>query len=322
MFCQNCGNKLNDNTRFCGGCGNSVGQAQPQQNQNQFAPPPQYQQQPFQQQQSYAPQYGGNAMRCYHHSSKQAVASCSECGKGICKDCYDSYGAGMGAGKALCFDCTEALVQENSAEIAAFRKILKFEWIAIAIGSVIGLIAAISIAYMHSSENMGGRVDMRDPDFLMMFLSNAFMFGWIGLGFGSSIGRFIKSLFTVGLVGAFFWFFVSGMCGPIMPLVRILKRRRQIKKCEKILANDAQVLQEMRDYFAYTQAMEENAGVNLATLANKGGALFGNKYASAVMSKGEKAAQEELRQGVVQIAANGEIIRSFDKTRKKKNKAA
>jgi len=40
------------------------------------------------------------------------------------------------------------------------------------------------------------------------------------------------------------------------------------------------------------------------------------------MSKGEINAQSELRQGAVQIAANGEIIRSFDKKPKRKGQAA
>jgi len=61
----------------------------------------------------------------------------------------------------------------------------------------------------------------------------------------------------------------------------------------------------MRDYFAFTQALEENESVDLTTLAS------GNTYANAVLSKGEQAAQTELRRGVAQIAANGEIIKRY-----------
>jgi len=67
--------------------------------------------------------------------------------------------------------------------------------------------------------------------------------------------------------------------------------------------------------------MESRKGMDLAQLANQGGELFDNSYAQTVLAKGEKAAQTELRNGVVQISANGEIIRSFDK-RIEKGRAA
>ena len=87
-----------------------------------------------------------NGMACYHHPSQQAVAQCSQCGKGICRDCYDSYGAGMGAGKALCFDCTEEMVKEHAADVDAFRSKVKRERIFMIVGAVIGVFVGAGMA--------------------------------------------------------------------------------------------------------------------------------------------------------------------------------
>ena len=93
---------------------------------------------------------------------------------------------------------------------------------------------------------------------------------------------------------------------------KFFKRINQINQCDRIIENDSNALREMRDYFAYTQIMEERRGkINLESLISQGGELFDNSYARAVASGGEAAAQAELRQSVVTISANGEIIRSF-----------
>jgi hypothetical protein len=227
-------------------------------------------------------------MACYHHPSQQAVAHCKVCGKGICKDCYDSYGAGMGAGQAMCFDCTEEMVKDHGAEIAWLRKQVKKERTWMIVGAVLG---AIIIGPMLLASGMG-------------------FIGWLfGVFIGMSLGTIFNGFTEFG------WFvgLIMIVVSPIMSIVRFVKRINQIKQCDEILASDAQILQEMRDYFAYTQAMEGKPSVDLASLASQGSELFDNTYAQAVLSKGEASAQAELRQGAVQIAANGEIIRSFDR---------
>ena len=220
---------------------------------------------------------------CYHHPSQQSVAYCRECGKGLCRDCYDSYGAGMGAGKALCFNCTEEMVKENSAEIEWLKNQVKKERTWMIVGAIVGAIVL---------GGMGG-------------VGGVFF----GIFIGASLGTIVNGFSEYGgIIGC-----VMIVVSPIMSIVRFVKRINQIKTADDILASDARILQEMRDYFEYTLVMERNAGLDLATLASQGSELFGNTYAQAVLSKGEKAAQSELSQGAVQIAANGEIIRSFDR---------
>jgi len=250
--------------------------------------------------------------KCYHHPSKDAVAICTGCGKGICKDCYDSYGAGMGAEKALCFDCTEDMVKEHTADIAAFRKKVEKERIFMIVGAIIGVIFAF----------LTGATDSGDVLVALIICLGC-------AGFGASFLFALKMIagffLVMGGLGFILLLIVGGVALPVLfflgipiSIYRYIKRKNQIKQCDEIIASDSGILQEMRDYFAYTQAMENNNGVDLARLAEQGSELFENTYAQAVLSKGEQEAQAELRQSVVTISANGEIIRSFDKKPKKK----
>jgi len=98
---------------------------------------------------------------------------------------------------------------------------------------------------------------------------------------------------------------------PIIAIYQYVKRTRQIKDANKIMESDSQALLEMKDYFEYTLAVERSKGASLASLTKHGGELYNNTYANAVLSKGEVVAQRELRQSVIQIAKNGEILRSI-----------
>ncbi len=46
-------------------------------------------------------------MKCYRHYERDAVSSCSHCGKGICSDCYNEYGIN------LCESCILTQVDFN-----------------------------------------------------------------------------------------------------------------------------------------------------------------------------------------------------------------
>jgi hypothetical protein len=194
----------------------------------------------------------------------------------------------MGAGKALCFDCTEEMVKESAGEIAWLRNTVKKERLWMIIGAVVGF---LFIGGMLAGQGMG--------------------FGGMifGLFIGMSLGTIFNGFMEHGAVVGFIMIIVS----PIMSIVRFVKRINQIKQCDAILAEDAQILQNMRDYFEYTLTMEKSGGVSLDSLVSQGGQLFENTYARSVASKGEAAAQSELRQGAVQIAANGEIVRGMDR---------
>jgi len=246
-----------------------------------------------------------SGMACYHHPSQQAVAECKVCGKGICKNCNDVYGftSGEYAGNALCYECTTALIAENAVDVDAFRELVKKERKWMIIGAIFGLIAIAPI-FMTVME-------MSPP---LAFLLGPFV--------GSSLGTIFKRIkeafagdsdnIVFAVIVALFMIFVS----PIITIYRFVIRLKQIKQAGEIISTDERILQEMSDYFAYTQTLEKNTGVDLANLAGEGGELFNNTYAQSVLKNGEKAAQAELQQSVVTISANSETIRNFDKKTK------
>jgi|GEM_PF-2019681 len=251
-------------------------------------------------------------IECSDHPSKQSVALCRQCGKGICQDCYDAYGvtAGDYAGTALCYECTAKEVAENVASVAAFRKRVKKERILMIVGAVIG---AILIGPML----MGG-------------------FGhWVGWVLGVFVGASFLTIFLSAvsaaleknengernILGGLFVAVFLTLVSPIISIYRFVERVRQIKQADEIIANDERALQQMRDYFEYTQIMEKSTGIDLAKLVEQDSELYGNTYAQSVLKNGEEAAQTELRQGAAQITANGEVIKNFDKRRRKKAEA-
>jgi hypothetical protein len=218
------------------------------------------------------------------------------------------YGVTSGeyAGQSLCYDCTTQLVASNVKEVETLKKKTTTELIIIGIMMTIGIII--------------GAQTQDNKAFNIIFLGLLFGSGmavfkawgsfiWNGAGLGQGI---------IALGHTFI--------GPIKTIIRIVTRINQVKRSNDIIASDSQALQEMRDYFEYTQVMEkQEASIELSKLANEGGALFNNTYARSVLNNGEKAAQEGLRKSVIQISANGEIIRgynSMDKKPKKKEKKA
>ncbi len=248
-------------------------------------------------------------MVCYHHPSQQAVAQCGRCKKGICEDCYDTYGVTSGeyAGRALCYDCTVLEVEENVNAVTLLRKIIKTEFVFIIVGVVIGAVLG-GILMGSSSGDIGG------------VIMGVILFGLLG-GCGwavlKALGLLISGGGDLGTKGDFRGLgkmikgFAMIIVAPFRTIIKIVTRLRQIKEMNQIVANDALAVEEMKAYFAYTQVIEANKGVELATLVGPGGALVENKYAKAVLSNGESAAQTNLRSEVKQIFDNNEKLKDF-----------
>ena len=211
-------------------------------------------------------------MGCYHHPSQRAVAHCAKCGKPICRYCAEDYGVAIGeyAGKVLCYDCTAGLVAANVTEVNLIRKQTGSAFNIL--GIVGGFVKEVLLAFGKCIEG-GADCGVRGNP----------------AGIGKMIGGMIRIILA-----------------PITAVLRFIGRYQRLKQLDKIIASDSDALQQMQDYFAYTQALEENESVDLTTFATD------NAYANAVLSKGEQAAQTELRRGVAQIAANGEIIKRYN----------
>jgi hypothetical protein len=81
-------------------------------------------------------------MKCYYHTDKDAVGTCSQCSKAACRDCIQDVG-----GALLCKDCVaaakQAVADEVEASVAKAKRSLVWSWVFTAIASVfiISLIA-------------------------------------------------------------------------------------------------------------------------------------------------------------------------------------
>jgi large-conductance mechanosensitive channel len=183
--------------------------------------------------------------KCYHHSSQDAVSQCRGCGKGICKDCYDIYGVTSEeyAGKALCFDCTSQLVESNVAEVGKLKAQTKKELIFIGIGMIIGVI----LGAMSGSAGAAILLGLIGGGGIEIIKALGRM-----LRMGSNLASGSYAGFIDGIIG-FFTIFIA----PVKTIIKIINRLRQVKQSDEIIVSDSQALQEMRDYFAYTQAIEK-----------------------------------------------------------------
>ncbi|MCM1367923.1 MAG: hypothetical protein NC184_03830 [Roseburia sp.] len=86
----------------------------------------------------------GNLLTCYHHSNcddRPAVATCSNCGKGLCTECADKLHSPT-TGNVLCVDCLNAELDTTVAKASAASKAIQKELITIGVGLVIGIIIA------------------------------------------------------------------------------------------------------------------------------------------------------------------------------------
>jgi hypothetical protein len=218
------------------------------------------------------------------------------------------YGVSDGeyAGQTLCYSCTTGLVEANVAAVGAFKEKTKRDLIIIAVGAALGAIIGVA-----SGGVFGLIIGMGVGGSILTALKGC---GYMARGaFKAATGDGLSDMMT-GL-------FMILLC-PFKTIKKIASVSWQWKKAADILSSDSQVLEAMRDYYAYTQAMEKaDDAKSFDTLTAEGGELFGNSYANRVKANGEKAAQAELRKSVVQIAANGEIIRSFEPAEKSKKAA-
>lgn len=129
-------------------------------------------------------------MKCYYHNGSDAVATCTDCGKSLCRSCAERYSP------VLCPDCANERIQENKSNITT-KLILS---VVLFIGGIIAFIIfnngfnleAFGAAYCFAALPWGwGALNRVTPDiFLIMpiigwlvyFIIKAFLaiiIGWI-----------------------------------------------------------------------------------------------------------------------------------------------
>lgn len=306
--CARCGATLKPGVTVCEKCGARVNAASggiprfdPPSDIPRFTPPT-----------SPRISHASNGAVCFHHPNEPAAGQCARCGKYICKDCTEAYGvqAGEYAGKCLCFDCCQELVQQNVEELTKNKATIKTQFIISLVGMVVGFICGLALG-IGSGEIAAG------------FLGGL-IYACIGGVFFSAFKAYlvmiwesIKLIFSgqYGWVAAFIYMTINAFVLVFKCIFVTISNTifyiRYLRQTSGFIEADTAALQQMRDYMEYTQVLSNNRGVDLDSLMSEGSELYNNSYARAVRDRGEAAADAELRQATTTIAENGEIIRSF-----------
>lgn len=234
-------------------------------------------------------------LRCYHHNNCEdhpAVATCTKCGKGLCRECADNLRS-EDTGKILCVDCLNAELQEDVRWAAGYKNALKKEAITMVVGFIIGVIIQIILAIVAAKQ--GGDAQVLLGLSLILFFPTLL----------ASFGTIIKTTWNVG-----FWLFripvfiILCLVSPIMFIVRIVKRVKKMKIAKR---------------FAQLQIRKQRAYANYAECASQMKTVLTTeefereliaKYAKTTVSKEEverlmaeeRAEREQIKQDNARLA--------------------
>ena len=138
-------------------------------------------------------------MICYYHNKIDAVATCKECGKHLCKECYDN------GSKGTCRDCLvfmrkESVVQNKEYHYSFIKKSL----IALTIGAVVGLLFAMG---MNATSKLQGNI-INTSLRLMRYVIQPIILGYVGFSFYwglSFFSKVIKKIMARKIILIFTW---------------------------------------------------------------------------------------------------------------------
>ena len=257
----------------------------------------------------------GNGRSCYFHQNEPAVAKCAECGKLLCQDCVDTYTVNDDhyAGKALCYDCCQALVAQNVRELKKQRAKIIAMYIFTALGMIFGAIIGAAISSAAEAQGIASIIITVVAAFvggcLWTFIKNILRL----------VGASIKAMFenfSIGtaigcVIGAVFGIIKAIFISSWGTIQKLFSYTIHLIKTSGFIKHDTRALQQMADYMEYTMVRSQNVGVDLATLMNEDSQLYNNSYAQNVMANGESNAEASMRGCVMSINEHGEIVRNF-----------
>ena len=214
---------------------------------------------------------------CYFHKNEPAVAKCASCGKPLCEDCVDTYQVNDGQyqGKALCYDCCQALVAQNVRELKKQRLKIIAMYIFTALGMLFG--ALLGISMIQSDPTIPGWLPV-----LLAFIGGCmwtFLINCVKI-----IINTIRNCTKGAWLGAILWFFVDMLKAIVIAvwgtIQKIFYYTKHLIKTSGFIKSDTNALQQMASYMEYTLVRSQNVGVDLATLMNEDSQLYNNSFAS------------------------------------------
>ncbi|MDE7182407.1 MAG: hypothetical protein K2O41_05175 [Clostridia bacterium] len=187
-------------------------------------------------------------LRCYHHSNcvdRAAVARCTRCGKGLCRECADKLRS-EDTGDILCVDCLNAEMAADANWAMQKKASVKKEIILIVAGFIIGLLIEITLIALSISTENG--------IYMILCIFSLFLFFPTLLASLGLIIRTTRNMFENFLLRIIF-FLILCVASPIMFIVRIVRKARQIKILKRFAAIQMMKYEANKQYAEATRQM-------------------------------------------------------------------
>lgn len=254
---------------------------------------------------------------CHFHPYLPGTHQCAVRRQPMCGRCANAFTVGQNSspfsGQPICPDCLKEMVRDNAAALKKNTATIKRDFIISLVGIVIGAILGFCVGI---TDGVGAALIMA-----LIFAGIGGMFLSFVKFYFSLLWEGIKAIFScdgvVGVVISVFLLIFNLIIGALKCLYYTVKNTWEyisyLRETDDILKTDAEAVQMVDAYLAYTDAMDSNTGMDLSDMMAEGGPLHGNVYAEAVAALGEADAIEHLRTHVTLVALSFELVHDFGK---------
>lgn len=162
-------------------------------------------------------------LRCYHHCNSEehpAVAYCSSCGKGLCRECADKLSS-PNTGKLLCADCLNKELEDDRRRCLAQKERAKKEAIMMVLGLALGIVIEIILGVLYANNDDSSLISA------LFVLSFVFFLPTLLASLSTIVSTVKRTFYNILLRIVFF--FILSVVSPIMFIVRLTRRIRSQK---------------------------------------------------------------------------------------------
>ena len=253
---------------------------------------------------------------CQFHPSQPSTHVCALRKEPLCSRCAAAftvdYAKNACHGQPICPDCLKEMVKDNADELNKNTRTIKRDFIISLVGIVIGAILGFCLGI---TEGIGSALVLA-----LIFAGIGGMFLSFIKFYLSMVWEGIKALFAFdGVVALIISFLILGfnmLIGIVKCIYYTIRNTYEyityLRDTADILKTDAEAVQWVDAYLAYTAVCEANPGASLDVMVAEGGMLHGNIFAECVAKAGEDAAIQHVQANVTLVAMSYEIVHDFD----------
>lgn len=255
---------------------------------------------------------------CQFHPNKPSTHVCGANKQPLCASCARAFNVdptckSTFAGQPLCPECVKAMVRDNASTLTKNVKTIKRDFIISLVGIVVGFILGfiLGIGGGFGSAMIGALICAGIGGMFLSFIKFYLSMMW----------ECIKAIFVfdnvVALIISLALLCFNMLIGIVKCIFYTIKNTYEyityLRATDDILKTDAEAVQWVDDYLAYTNVCEQDPGADLATLMAEGGPLSNNVFARSVAAAGEDAAIKHVQTNVTLVAMSFDIVHDFGK---------